>query len=348
MVSYNLIKNMKIIFLNKIHKLIDYLIDFIFFLRDIFLFKFLKKNSPRSYKVMLRLFYLTGGFSNDLINFFVSKKTFVKKSNNGILSRYSPEELLSYKNDLNDCGYIILNNAIDSTEIDKLVNDFIKIDGFYLSDKNMNMKKEKLDIKHPAYVKFYYNSQDIINNQHVQKILFDSSLINFAQLYLNSYPIIDNISAWWSFPSSSPDKNAAQWWHFDLERPKWLKFFFFLTDCTLENGAHCFVKGSHKNNGINWSLRKRGYERLSDQDINNFYPKTDIVDIVAKKGSLLIEDTRGLHKGRHLIKDNRFLIQLQYSSSSFGTIIDNFQMPELNKDLLKVKNEFNYTYSLFK
>ena len=348
MVSSNLIKNMKIIFLNKIHKLIDYLIDFIFFLRDIFLFRFLKKNSPRSYKMMLRFFYLTGGFSNDIINFFVSKKSFVGKSNTGILSRYSPEELLRYKNELNNRGYIILDNVIDPTMIDKLTSDFIKIEGFYLSDKIINVKKEKLDIKNPNSVKFYYNSQDIINNQNVQKILFDGSLINFSQLYLNSYPVIDNVSAWWSFPSSSPDKNAAQWWHFDLDRPKWLKFFFFLTDCTLQNGAHCFVKGSHKNNGINWSLRKRGYERLSDQDINNFYPKADIVDIVGKKGSLLIEDTRGLHKGRHVIKDNRFLIQIQYSSSSFGGIIDNFEMPELKNDLLRVKNQFNYTYSLFK
>ena len=297
---------------------------------------------------MLRFFYLTGGFSNDIINFFVSKKSFVGKSNTGILSRYSPEELLRYKNELNNRGYIILDNVIDPTMIDKLTSDFIKIEGFYLSDKIINVKKEKLDIKNPNSVKFYYNSQDIINNQNVQKILFDGSLINFSQLYLNSYPVIDNVSAWWSFPSSSPDKNAAQWWHFDLDRPKWLKFFFFLTDCTLQNGAHCFVKGSHKNNGINWSLRKRGYERLSDQDINNFYPKADIVDIVGKKGSLLIEDTRGLHKGRHVIKDNRFLIQIQYSSSSFGGIIDNFEMPELKNDLLRVKNQFNYTYSLFK
>ncbi len=297
---------------------------------------------------MLRFFYLTGGLSNDIINFFVSKKPLEKETCTGIFSKFDEDEILKYKKQLDNNGYLILDNVLNSEEVNALVNDFIKVEGFYTSDSNIKSEKKKLNIQNPESVKFHYNSQDIIDNENFQKLLFDSSLINFAQSYLKSYPIIDNISSWWSFPSSIPDKNAAQWWHFDLERPKWLKFFFFLTDCTLENGAHCFVKGSHKNSGINWSLRKRGYERLSDQDINNFYPKTDIVDIIAKKGSLLIEDTRGLHKGRHLIKDNRFLIQLQYSSSSFGTIIDNFQMPELNKDLLKVKNEFNYTYSLFK
>jgi hypothetical protein len=180
------------------------------------------------------------------------------------------------------------------------------------------------------------------------EILFDSSIINFSQLYLNSYPVIDNVSAWWSFPSEQPDKNAAQWWHFDLDRPKWLKFFFFLTDCSIENGAHSFVRGSHKNNGIPWSLRKKGYERLNDNDVEKNFPKKDIIDIVATKGSLLIEDTRGLHKGRHLIKNNRFLIQVQYSSSLFGGVVKNFTTPKLNSHTKETIREYEYTYSLFK
>jgi ectoine hydroxylase-related dioxygenase (phytanoyl-CoA dioxygenase family) len=298
--------------------------------------------------MMLRLYYLTGGLSNDIINFFVSKKPFKKKTCIGIFSKFNEDEILKYKNQLINNGYLILDNVLNTEEVNALVNDFIKLEGFYSSDSNIKSLKKKLDIQNPETVKFYYDSQDIINNFNFQRILFDSSIINFAQMYLNCYPVIDNISSWWSFPSKTPDKHAAQWWHFDLDRPKWLKFFFFLTDCSLENGAHCFVKSSHKNSAIPWKLRKRGYERLSDDDVEKVYSKKDIVDIVAKKGSLLIEDTRGLHKGRHLIRNNRFLIQIQYSSSSFGGIIQNFKMPKLDTNLLKIKNEFNYTYSLFK
>jgi ectoine hydroxylase-related dioxygenase (phytanoyl-CoA dioxygenase family) len=298
--------------------------------------------------MMLRFFYLTGGLSNDIINFFVSKKPLKKETYTGIFSKFDEDEIFKYKKQLDNNGYLILDNVLNSDEVNALVDDFIKLEGFYTSDSNIKSQKKKLNIQNPESVKFYYNSQDIIDNFNVQKILFDSSIIHFAQMYLNSYPVIDSISSWWSFPSAAPDKNAAQWWHFDLERPKWLKFFFFLTDCSLENGAHCFVKATHKNNSIPWTLRKRGYERLSDDDVEKIYSKKDIIDIVAKKGSLLIEDTRGLHKGRNLIKGNRFLIQIQYSSSSFGTTIDNFRMPELNKDLLKVRNKFTHTYSLFK
>jgi len=340
---------MKTIF-RKIYKTINYFFDFFFFLNDLFFFKLIKRrNSPRSYSCMLRLFYLTGGISNDIINFFVSKKPFTNSCNEGLMSKYDTKTLFEYQEILKNNGYIILNNILTIDQVDSLVKDFKEIEGFYTSDKELKSKKQRIDIKYPKSVKFYYSSQDIINNKLFQKILFDASFISFAQSYLKSYPIIDNISSWWSFPTTGPDKKAAQWWHFDLERPKWLKFFFFLTDCESHNGAHCFVKGSHKNNGINWSLRKKGYERLSDEEINKLYLNQDIVEIVAKKGSLLIEDTRGLHKGKNLIKDHRFLIQVQYASSAFGGAIGDFQLPQsISQELMDVKNKFNHTFSLFK
>ena len=80
---------------------------------------------------------------------------------------------------------------------------------------------------------------DKLNENDLNKLLknlyetnfFENITINFENgilsLFVVEYPVIDNISAWWSFPAATPDKNAAQWWHFDLDRPKWLKFFFF-------------------------------------------------------------------------------------------------------------------------
>ena len=313
-----------------------------------FLFKWIKKNSHVSHDYMLRFFYFTGGISNDIINFFVSKRPAVNSYKGGLLSKYDKKTLLEYQKKLKNDGYVVLDNILKNDQVDNFVKDFEEFEGFYTSDKEVKSEKQKLDIKNPKSVKFYYLAQDIIDNKLFQEILFDTSFINFAQLYLKSYPVIDNISSWWSFPAASPDKNAAQWWHFDLDRPKWLKFFFFLTDCTIENGAHCFVKGSHKNNGIPWSLRSKGYDRLLDSDIEKNFSKIDIIDIVAKKGSLLIEDTRGLHKGRNLIKGNRFLIQVQYSSSLFGAAIENFRTPKLSNNLLETRKEFDYTYSLFK
>lgn len=331
-----------------IHKIIENFFSFFIFLYDLFLFKWTEKNSTISYKYMLRFFYLTGGISNNIINFFVSKKPLINSCKKGLLLKYDEKTLSNYQEILKNNGYVILDNILTFDQVDSFVKDFKEIEGFYTSDKVIKSKKQSLNIQNPESVKFYYLAQDIINNKLFQKILFDSSFINFAQSYLNSYPVIDNISAWWSFPTAKPDKNAAQWWHFDMERPKWLKFFFFMTDCNFETGAHSFVKGSHKNNGIKWNLRKKGYERIADEEVNNYYKKEDIIQIEAKRGSLLIEDTRGLHKGSRLVRDHRFLIQVQYSSSAFGTKTTKFNFPQIeNLDYIGIKNQFKHTYSLF-
>lgn len=323
--------------------------DLLIFIFELILFKIRKKNSPSSYKYMLRFFYLSGGISNDIINFFVSKRPKKNTKNKiGLLSKLKPDTIQKYQFDLKKNGYLVLENILSDDEVSTLIASLKEKKGYYLSDESGISEKQKLNIEKPKAVKFFYSSQDIINTKPFHKILFDPSLINFSQNYLNSYPVIDNISSWWSFPAEKPDKNAAQWWHFDLERPKWLKFFFFLTDCTKETGAHCFVRGSQKNNGIKWSLRKNGYSRLSDDEVNEKYEIEDIIQVVAKKGSLLIEDTRGLHKGSNLIKDYRFLLQLQYSSSAYGAKIENFKFPKLEKkEFIEVKEEFNHTYSLF-
>jgi len=332
----------------KIKKFFSYFLDFPIFFYDLLFFKIRKKNSQGSYDYMLRFFYLTGGISNDIINFFVSKKPKIFFLNKGFLSKYDDRSIKSYQENLEKNGYVIFENILNENEINDLISEFKIKNGFYISDENGTSIKQQLDLKQPRAVKFFYSSQDVIDTKSFHKILFDPSLIKFSQNYLKSYPVIDNISAWWSFPSNKPDKNAAQWWHFDLERPKWLKFFFFLTDCTVDTGAHCFIKGSQKNNGVKWSLRNKGYTRLSDEDIEKNYKKENIVSVIAKKGSLLVEDTRGLHKGSNLIKDYRFLIQLQYASSTFGTKIEKFKMPKLNdQKFLETRKIYNYTYSLF-
>lgn len=265
-----------------------------------------------------------------------------------MLSKYDNQSISKYLEKLKVDGYIILENILTSSEVDKFTEEFKKKKGFYKSDKILCTEKQRLDINNPLGVKFFYKSQDIIDDKNFQKLLFDPSFINFSQQYLKSYPVIDNISSWWSFPTIEPDKIAAQWWHFDLERPKWLKFFFFMTDCNIETGAHSFVRGTHKNKAIKWRLRKKGYARISDEEVNNCYEKKDITQILAKKGSLLIEDTRGLHKGSKLTKDHRFLIQVQYSSSAFGTRIEKFYFPMFqDKNYKDVVEEFKHTYSLF-
>ena len=111
-----------------------------------------------------------------------------------------------------------------------------------MGDKYNSRKKEKLS-KEIKSTKYYYSGEDLVKLKSIQSFLIDDKLMNVARGYLNAEPILYNINCWYNFPSKTPDTNAAQLWHYDMDRPKWLKVFVYLTDCGKDNGPHCFVRG---------------------------------------------------------------------------------------------------------
>jgi hypothetical protein len=174
----------------------------------------------------------------------------------------------------------------------------------------------------------------------------DRSFIAVAQNYLQAQPIVDVVAMWWNVMSPRPDKEAAQYWHFDMDRIKWLKFFVYLTDVGPENGPHSFVAGSHRSGGIPASLLKKGYARLTDEEVGSNYSVDRFVEFTAPRGTVIAEDTRGLHKGKHITKGDRLIFQMQFSNSLFGGEYPVSRIGELkNTDLAGMVARFPRMYS---
>src|SRR6185437_17098348 len=81
---------------------------------------------------------------------------------------------------------------------------------------------------------------------------------------------------------------------------------------------HSFVRGSHRTGGIPSALLSKGYARLTDEDVARHYARTDVMEFLAPRGTVLAEDTRGLHKGLPVRRGDRLMLQLQFSNSLFG------------------------------
>ena len=86
--------------ISRIKKFISYFLSFLFFFYELFLFRIRKKNSSGTYSYMLRFFYFTGGLSNDIINFFVSRKPKKTFLNEGLLSKYNGNSIKDYQKKL--------------------------------------------------------------------------------------------------------------------------------------------------------------------------------------------------------------------------------------------------------
>jgi hypothetical protein len=218
-------------------------------------------------------------------------------------------------------GYAILETKLDPAIVSELAAKFAQAPCTLTSDKETSLAKGEtvmVDLSSPLAEKYTVDTNFLLSEPTVRNMILDRGLLEVAQDYIGSAPIVDIVTSWYSFPSDSPSHQAAQLFHFDLDRIRWVKAFFLLTDQTIETGAHLYVPGSHKDGGIPRQLLDRGYARLEDPEVAEFFPETTWKTMEAPAGSILLEDTRGLHKGISLKRDHRLMLQFEYTQTLFG------------------------------
>jgi hypothetical protein len=287
----------------------------------------LSGRTPRyAYYGMVGLFCLTRGRSNDLLSRFIglASPPYRLSGARGVLGDMAvPEVREPVVSELRNRGYYVFPRAIPADLCDRLL-DFAQTrpciprqqDG---ATAGSALGKIVFPRSAPKAVRYDFDPQDLLQNEDVQRLLADWSLVALAQAYLGARPAVDVLNLWWNTDYSRiPDSEAAQYFHFDMDRPKWLKFFFYLTDVGPENGPHSFVAGSHRTGAIPAPLLRKGYSRLSDEEVWQAFGQPDIHEFVAPRGTIIAEDTRGLHKGKLVQSGDRLVLQIQFSNSLFG------------------------------
>jgi hypothetical protein len=309
-----------------------------------FKIKFKKKINEKDYQSLLNAFLVTGGWSNTLFS-IINKNN--KKIKIDSLEINKNSKIIS--NEINENGFYICRNYLSENIVNKLVNFAENNLGNYaMDDLPIESTKEMMfDRKNPQATTFLFNENLLLNNVLIQNIISDPLIISISQNYFKSQPMLAALNMWWSTNfKKEPDKYAAQMYHFDLDGTKWLKYFIYLTDVNSLNGPHIFIKKSHKNNGIPWRFRKRGYERISDQEIHQYFSSDKICEFFGKKGDLIIEDSRGYHKGKPVVENDRLILEIQFTDT---LLFKKTKHPTLNsynknfEDLIKKnKNFFNF------
>ncbi len=311
--------------LNKVKKnIFSTYVNILFTYIGFFIFKFIKKTPNFFYQAYVKSYCLTNAKIKGSLTKLCSKNF---KINNINQSKFLSKNLDYSKvmSNLKNEGYHIFEEKISEDTINKLIDfsknvkcDVYNDDGEYLSiyyDSN----------KHKVSSKYEVPTSDILNNQVIKEIALDDGFKKIASLYLNTNPIISDLSLWWS-PVRSIKQNynleiknqSAQMFHFDLDRISWLKLFIYLSDTDENSGPHEFVKGSHNIGAKPTELLKMGYNRLSDKQINDYYNKNKIKKILGKKGTMFIGDTSCYHRGHPPIKNDRLLLVIEFSNSMFG------------------------------
>ncbi len=296
-----------------------------------------------TYQAMIRLFCITGGRSNDLITRLL--RIFDHGANlpkpNGDLGVSNLGDVEHIANRIRSDGFYVFEQRLSAESCDRLLRFALETPAGVRPAKGAVAKtdkvlRERYHRDHPRGVRYDFDQSDVLNFPDVQRLMASPSILSVAQSYLQSTPIADVTSMWWHTAfSDQPDEEAAQFFHFDMDRIKWLKFFIYLTDVGPDNGPHCFIKGSHRVKGIPSPLLAKGYARLLDEEVFRYYARDQMIQFLAARGTVIAEDTRGLHKGLEVHSGDRLMLQIQFSNSLFGARYPSvhFQsmIPELGK-----------------
>lgn len=305
-------------------------------------FSTLEQSNNKYYNELLSQYCKTNGKVCDELQSLISLKH-PQPSRNNISSIYFPEvkknDVESVVSNLNKNGYVVFDNLLESDICDRLY-EFSKNIPFTTAVDNI--KGDKINFNDIKGEVCYFNSDDILNIDIVRKLICDDFFIAVAEKYFNSEVIFDFPAMWWSFPFIKRNNmDSAQFYHFDFDRVKWLKVFIYLVDVDMNNGPHCYIEKSHLTGNKPEEFLKRGYVRISDDEISKYYPKNEIKQLTGKKGTIVFGDTKCWHKGNPLLSGHRLLLEFQYTSSLYGAIIKDAKFNTEGIDNLNNITELN-------
>ena len=286
-------------------------------------FAFTKTTPAWATESMVRLFCFSGGRSNDIMARFLSKlhPPMTITAPDGVLPPLKGGESDKIAAALREKGCFVYEQRVPESICDRLLQFALSHPAVVrLQDGEMRQKVDAVyDPSNPRGIRYDFKEEDLINHPDIQALMADPAIIAVAQTYLGTEPVADVVTMWWHTAfSDQPDAEAAQFYHFDMDRIKWVKFFIYLTDVSSESGPHYFVTGSHRTGGIPYDLLSKGYVRLLDEEVEAHFPPENFVEFLGPRGTIIAEDTRGLHKWQHVRRGHRLMLQIQFSSSRFG------------------------------
>jgi hypothetical protein len=222
-----------------------------------------------------------------------------KKNYSPIICSKTPEFKFLKEN-----GYVIFTDKFKDSDISQAVQQIEKLDLINPYDsKNETFKYDSpYSGTHVGYVK---ESQELLNLPLVKSIIEDEELNGIIATYLGKSFKMVNIASWYTF-GNQKSGIEGELFHRDIDNIAWLKLFVYLTDVDMGNGAHAFIPKSHR------SLKGLTFKRYSDNEAEIKFGQ--IKWMLGKKGTVILEDTFGIHKGQHIFENrHRLILQLQYA-----------------------------------
>lgn len=200
-------------------------------------------------------------------------------------------------------------NSLNVDLVDKLIKEFVDFCSKQYSLKFENLNDvikfmEKEDIQQSKKL-------HLTNSSGLIKLLFGTTdLIKISEDYLNEKKEklrfmvrIFSLAKTQKDDTTRDSYNALEF-HRDFDHFKFIKFFYYLTDCFEGCGHHEYILNSHT--GMNFFLAPN--KRFTMNQILQKLKNSELKKVVGKSGTGFAEDTFGFHRGTLVKNGFRLMI----------------------------------------
>ena len=144
-------------------------------------------------------------------------------------------------------------------------------------------------------------------------------LLDIANAYLRLWSKLSYVDFWYTAQQPATDERvASQNWHVDFDDKHLLKAFVYLTDVGPDHGPFEYVPSSQPG-GRHHAVRPwrpMAVGRVPDEEVQQSVPGGEIVTFTGSKGTLILCNTSGLHRGGFATAGPRVLVTATYCSAA--------------------------------
>jgi len=144
-----------------------------------------------------------------------------------------------------------------------------------------------------------------------------SRMLDLANAYLRMWAKLSYVDLWYTVPQEEgSERSASQLWHLDFDDKHLLKAFLYLNDVDAAAGPFEYVPGSQARGRYDsiwhWSPMRSG--RIPDEEVRRNVPADGVKTFTAPRGTLILCNTSGLHRGGFSTAKQRVLATATYCS----------------------------------
>lgn len=216
-------------------------------------------------------------------------------------------------NEINLNSFAVVNNFLDKKICQVLIKE---IDNYLLDDKKKNIGLHWSDKVNSDNRFFKFQEISIYG----KKILENPMINNVATAVTGHLKHEKSLMAN-KLIYQTNNLGSGGGWHKDSPVRTQFKAFIYLSDVDDYNGPLQIFRGSHKFNFLKKIVKKK----LSTKDYRFFDNEIDVLhssltSINAKAGTLILANTKALHRGMPIKKGSRYAITFYYGDPKLKSI----------------------------